>query len=80
MNTKTVSGYYGSGSTECKVIVAGTDSWGRNWYVVKGSVNVNATWQDVDDGVNVETLEDTDYFTAGKPINTEKQLIKAIES
>ena len=79
MNTKIVSGTYGSGQTKCKVIVA-TNRNDRSWYVVKGSVNVNITYDYLDDGVDVEIVSDLDCFTAGKPINTERQLIKEIES
>ena len=80
-STNTVSGFYGGSKTPCKVFVAYCYcSSGLTWYVVKGSVNVNATYDDIENGVNVETLSDVDTFTNDKPINTEKQLIKALES
>ena len=77
MKLHTVNGYYGSGNSESEIYVASTSR--GNWYVVAGSVNVNFTPADVDDGVNVEELPDTDMFTAGAPINSEEELEAAID-
>ena len=64
-----LKGYYGSGKTPCTVLVAETRN-GVKWYVVEGSQNVNATYDDIDSGVNVETLSDVDVFTSSAPIET----------
>jgi len=71
---KTVSGTYGQSKTKCKVFEH------RGWYCAKGSVNVNRTHDPIEDGVDIESVHDYNTFTADKPINTENQLVKAIES
>ena len=43
---------------------------GATWYAVRGSCNVNCTYDEVPDGVDVETLTDHDTGTAGAPINS----------
>ena len=64
----TVNGTYGSGFTPDQVHVC-QDDRGVNWYVVDGSVNVNATMEDISEGVHVEYLQDVDCFTmSGDPI------------
>jgi hypothetical protein len=79
MKTETVKGYYGSGNTPCLVYVAHKYS-GGSWYCVDGSKNVNFTHDDIGLGVDVETLNDSDCFTAGGPIESEEDLIEAIEA
>jgi hypothetical protein len=79
MNTETVKGYYGSGHTPCLVYVAYPRRGGA-WYCVDGSVNVNFTYDDIGLGVDVETLQDADSFTARNPIESEDDLVVAIES
>jgi len=71
---KTVNGTYGQSKNKCKVFEH------RGWYCSQGSVNVNRTRDEIEEGVDIEELNDYDTFTADKPINTEKQLVKAIES
>jgi len=79
MTTRTTQGYYGSGHAACYVLVAETRSGGR-WYCVEGSRNVNLTYDEIGLGIDVETLNDTDTFTSGRPINTEDELERAIDS
>jgi len=71
---RTIKGYYGSGNTPCEIFEH------EGWYCVEGSVNVNHTWQELALGVNVETVEDDDCFTWGKPIESEEELVQAIEA
>ena len=81
MSTYWVKGTYGGGSfggTECVVLCHETDE--GTWYAVKGSANVSLTNRSLGRGVNVETLEDYDTFTASKPIMTCAQLVRQIES
>ena len=79
METRVISGVYGSQHTPCEVLVC--EDWqGTNWYVVEGSVNVNATYDDIQEGVDVEVLQDVDMFTWSSPITNEQELIEAIES
>lgn len=74
-----VNGTYGSGNTPCTVFVA-EESDGTKWYVCEGSVNVNCTDDDIEEGVDVEELYDLDMFTAGKPIESLEELEEAINS
>jgi hypothetical protein len=78
MNTTTLNGTYGSHLTPCEVIVA-TDHRGASWYVVSGSVNVNRTYDELSDGVDVEILNDFDTATAKEPITTEEELLEFLE-
>jgi len=71
-----VSGTYGSGKTLCTVFVASNGA--DKWYVVEGSVNVNITLDEIEDGVDVEILSDYDMFTASEPINSLEELEQAI--
>ena len=73
VSTKTVSGTYGSMYTPCEVFVA-TDRDGLNWYAVEDSQNVNATWESLEDSVDVETLPDVDYFYSSESIDSEETL------
>lgn len=79
MKTNTVRGTYGSALTPCDIITA-TDRKGLTWYAVEGSCNVNATWQEITEGTDVETVEDVDTFTWPAGIDSEETLIEAIEA
>ena len=50
------------------------------WYVVKGGTIVNKTIFEIEEGCDVEELEDVDCMTSMKPINTLKQFEKFLES
>jgi len=54
---KEVNGTYGSNHTPCTVF------YYDGWYCAEGSVNVNRTADDVEEGVNIEELSDYDTFT-----------------
>lgn len=62
-----INGTYGSGHTEDTIHVC-QDNRGVNWYCVDGSVNVNATIEDLYNGVHVEDLTDFDGFTTSNPV------------
>lgn len=50
------------------------------WYVCDGSVNVNfVPLDELEDGVWIEELEDTDCFTWKAPIESLDDLIEAVE-
>jgi hypothetical protein len=73
MNTaKTINGFYGSNHTPCEIYTL------DGWYVVDGSLTVNRTYEDIEDGVDVEELSDYDCFTWSSPINSEEELEAAI--
>lgn len=79
MKTNTLSGTYGSSMTPCQVFTA-TDRNGLTWYAVEGSANVNATWEEITDGVDVETVADVDNFTWPDGIDSEETLVEAVEA
>lgn len=67
---KELKGTYGSMKTPCTIFTY------KGWYCVEGSKNVNYT-PDSDmliDGVDVETIPDTDTMTASEPVETKEQL------
>lgn len=64
----TVSGYYGSGHTLTDVFCA-SDRRGLTWYVAEGGQTVNATYDELTEGVNIELLTDVDCFTVN-PVNS----------
>ena len=75
-----VNGFYGHlRPNPCEVFVYQNRN-GSSWYVVEGSVNVNKTFDEISDGVNVEELQDVDCFTTDKPIMNIDELIEAVES
>ena len=56
-----VNGTYGSGKTKAEIlVVASNDGY---WYAVKGSNNANFTYEELKDGVDIETLVDHDAMT-----------------
>lgn len=81
MNLLEISGTYGSGKTPCTVLVAQTRHGGA-WYCVEGSKNVNYTPDAtiLEDGIDVETVPDTDTFTWPDGVNDTDELEKAIAS
>ena len=70
---KELSGFYGSQHTPCTVFFY------NGWYCVEDSINVNYTDENLQDGVNVEEVQDLDFFTWSSPINNMDELIKAVE-
>ncbi|MFT6841804.1 MAG: hypothetical protein ACI8Q1_000237 [Parvicella sp.] len=77
MHNYTKQGTYGSGNTPCDIFVHEEIS-GLKWYCVEGSVNVNATYDEIEDGEDVETLIDEDTFTWSSPIESEEELEYAV--
>jgi len=68
------NGTYGSSKTPCKIYVY------NGWYCVKGSAGVNRTHEELFDGVDVEELEDYDFFTWSSEINSYAELVEAVEN
>jgi hypothetical protein len=82
MATDTVQGHYGYNHATgegypCDVITYATG--GGVWYVVAGSQNVNFTHEEIDDGVDVESVCDSDTATAARPIDDESDLAAFID-
>jgi len=67
-----VEGTYGRSKNPATIFVYKQGR--RSWYVVEGSVNVNCTYDDIEDGVDIEELNDDGVFTAPKPINSVEDL------
>ena len=65
-------GYFGNCDHPCEIISH------DGYYVVKGHKTVNHTYDEIKLGTSVEQLHDTDCFTWSEPINTEEELIEAI--
>ena len=77
--TNIVNGFYGHlRPNPCEVFIYQNRN-GSSWYVVEGSVNVNKTFDEISEGVNVEELRDVDCFTTDKPIMSIEELIEAVE-
>lgn len=72
------TGTYGSGYTPCDVLVY-SGLYGLKWYCVQGSINVNATYDDIEPGVDVETLNDVDTFSAGNTVESLEDLEHEVE-
>lgn len=79
MNTYETQGYYGSGHTACNVLVAEQYN-GLRWYCIEGSSNVNATYDDIGLGVDVEILTDVDCFTWPDGVDSLETLEQAIDA
>lgn len=77
MNYAEITGTYGSGKTETTIYTA-TDGNGATWYVCDGSLNVNRTYDELSEGVNVEELSDFDMFTASRPVESLEDLERQI--
>ena len=71
---KEINCVYGSGHTPAILFVY------NGWYVIEGSVNVNKTNEELNDGVDVEQLTDIDCYTSTKPINSLEELKAFIDN
>ena len=70
-------GTYGSEKTKCNIFAL--EESNGTWYCVEGSTNVNYTYEDITDGVDVETIQDEDVFTWSSGINSLDELQEAVE-
>lgn len=78
-HTYTIQGTYGSQQTPCDIFVFEQHD-GSKWYCTEDSINVHCTYDDLEQGVDVETTNDHNFFTNDTPINSESELITAVES
>ena len=78
---KYIRGTYGSMKTEANIIcVEEMTSLGEAyWYVVEGSHNINLTFDNIENGVDVEILRDEDTITSSTPIESLSDLMEAID-
>lgn len=75
-----VEGYSGVSRPTPRTILCAENRNGSTWYVAERGCVVNLTWEEITAGRNIEEISDADCFTWDKPINTLKQLQKAIEA
>lgn len=47
---------------------------GSRWYVAEGGTLVNLTYDSIDEGTNIELVEDIDCFSVGECIESLEQL------
>lgn len=73
-----ITGTYGSNRTPCTIFVSELTT-GESWYVVEGGSVVNLTYDQLYDGIDVETIADLDCFTAQEGIYSVEQLEEEIE-
>ena len=74
-----INGTYGSQATPCTIFTYG-DGSGYVWYCVEDSYNVNQTLEEnLFEGVDVETVEDVDMFTASQEIASTEELAREVE-
>lgn len=73
-----LNGTYGGSKTPCTIYTIETQT-GETWYAVEGSFNVNCTFEELSDGVDVELLADHDTATASAPIYSEEDLQGALD-
>jgi hypothetical protein len=78
MRTETIKGFYGSGRTRTEIYVY--PNRGGCWYVADGGKTVNFTFDNVENGVNIEELNDSDCFTVNEPIESPEQLEEAVNN
>ena len=71
------TGFYGGSKTPCTIFAA-KERNGLTWYAVEGSLNVNATFEDIKEGCNVETIDDVDAITSGNPIESISDLLNTV--
>ena len=79
MNSYSVTGTYGHSKTPCVVFVAENRN-GSKWYAAEGSTNVNLTYDEIKEGVDIEELSDVDCFTTKTEIDSEETLVEQIEA
>jgi len=72
-----IKGTYGGYQTPCTIFVV--EECEGFWYCVKDSQNINFTYEELKEGVDVETLKDSDYFCWSGGIHSLEELRKAVE-
>lgn len=73
-----VEGTYGGSKTPSTIYIYENRD-GSSWYVAEGSVNVNMTYDSIEEGVDIEMLSDADTASASKPINSLDDLEKFMD-
>lgn len=76
-NLREVQGYYGK-STPTTIFVYDKRN-GSRWYAVEDSVNINCTYDEIEEGTNVENLSDFDTMGADNPVNSLEDLEREVD-
>ena len=71
-NLYEVNGFYGT-MNRGTILVYETRN-GKRWYCVEGSCNVNCTYDEINEGCNVERLSDIDTMSSRNSIETVNEL------
>jgi hypothetical protein len=72
MNLYEVNGFYGR-KNRGTILVYETRS-GKRWYCVEGSHNINCTYEEINEGCDVEMLSDIDTISSKDEINSVDEL------
>jgi hypothetical protein len=51
----------------------------ESWYCQHGGTGINLTHQDIQEGEDIEVLDDTDCFTVYEPIISPEQILNYLE-
>lgn len=71
---------YGSSHNKGVAFVKDTIFGHSRWYVVEGGTTVNKTCDEIEEGCDVEELQDFDCCTSKDPINSLEEFEKFLES
>ena len=71
-NLYEVEGFYGTRNRGTILVYEMRN--GKRWYCVEGSCNINCTYDEINDGTNVETLSDVDTWSSRTPIESVREL------
>ena len=72
MNLYEVNGLYGTRNRGTILVYERNN--GKRWYCVEGSCNINCTYDEINEGCNVETLSDIDTMSSMDPIESVNEL------
>jgi hypothetical protein len=78
-NLKSINGTYGASKTPCTIFVYEMRN-GKSWYCVEDSRNVNLTYDELEDGIDVECVSDIDTWSSNRDIETLSELENFIEN
>ena len=71
-NLYEIKGFYGN-NNEGNIFVYEKGN-GSKWYCVEDSCNVNLSYDEINEGCNVETIRDIDTMTSKNPIKNLEEL------
>lgn len=67
MKSTHIAGYYGNRPNPADIFILEMN--GGTWYAVEGSQNVNFTYEEIKEGINVESIVDAEGFHADVEID-----------